>query len=83
MRETAIMKNFCHPNVLQLLGVCVDSGDDDVFEVILPYMPNGDLRSFLRNNRVETTNTHDFPKVYKNVIHAVTDSEEFVDRNCL
>ncbi|XP_065909298.1 tyrosine-protein kinase receptor UFO-like isoform X2 [Dysidea avara] len=60
--ETAIMKNFSHPNVLQLLGVCVDSSDDDMFKVILPYMPNGDLRGFLRKNRVEPTNTHDFPE---------------------
>ena len=61
--ETAIMKKFSHPNVLQLLGVCVDSSDDDMFKVILPYMPNGDLRSFLRKNRVEPSNIHDFPNV--------------------
>ena len=62
------MKNFSHPNVLQLLGVCVDSSDDDMFKVILPYMPNGDLRGFLRKNRVEPTNTHDFPEVCNNAL---------------
>jgi len=63
--ETAIMKNFSHPNVLQLLGVCMDSSDDDIFKVILPYMSNGDLRNFLRKNRVEPSNIHDFPNVCK------------------
>ena len=64
--ETAVMKKFSHPNVLQLLGVSVDSSDDDMFKVILPYMPNGDLRSFLKKNRVEPTNIRDFPNVRKN-----------------
>ena len=62
--ETATMKNFNHPNVLQLLGVCVDiNNNDSMLKVILPFMSNGDLRSFLRKNRVEQTDTQHFPKV--------------------
>ena len=59
------MKNFNHPNVLQLLGVCVDINHDNgsMLKVILPFMSNGDLRSFLRKNRVEQTDTQHFPKV--------------------
>ena len=59
------MKNFSHPNVLQLLGVCVDLNNKDgsMLKVILPYMSNGDLRNFLKKNRVEPTNIRDFPKV--------------------
>ena len=65
--ETAIMKNFDHPNVLQLLGVCVDINNDDgsMLKVILPFMSNGDLRSFLKKNRVEPNDIRHFPKVNK------------------
>ena len=60
------MKNFDHSNVLQLLGVCVDISNDDgnMLKVILPFMSNGDLRSFLRMNRVEQNDIKHFPKVY-------------------
>ena len=59
------MKNFNHPNVLQLLGVCVDINNDDgsMLKVILPFMSNGDLRSFLKKNRVEQNDIRQFPKV--------------------
>jgi len=61
--ETAIMKNFDHPNVLKLLGVCVDSSDDDMLKAILPYMANGDLKNFLKQNRVHPANTSEFANV--------------------
>ena len=61
--ETATMKLFDHPNVLQLLGVCVDSEDDEMLRAVLPYMPNGDLRTFLKQNRVDPANTSEFPNV--------------------
>ena len=57
------MKRFNHPNVLPLLGVCVDCNDDDVFKIILPFMANGDLRSFLRSNRAEPRNMDEFNTV--------------------
>ena len=51
--ETDVMKNFDHPNVLQLLGVCVDIDNDDgsMLKVILPFMSNGDLRSFFKEEQ--------------------------------
>ena len=61
--ETATMKIFDHPNVLQLLGVCVDTNDDDMLRAVLPYMANGDLRNFLKQRRVDPANTSKFPKV--------------------
>ena len=62
--ETAIMKGFHHPNVLPLLGVCVDYDDDDVLKIVIPFMANGDLKTFLKENRVSPNSTHEYPKVH-------------------
>ena len=40
------MLGFDHPNVMNLLGVCFDI-EDELPVIILPYMANGDLKSFL------------------------------------
>ena len=61
--ETAIMKSFHHPNILPLLGVCVDTDDEEVLKIVLPFMANADLKTFLKNNRVAPSNTHEFFKV--------------------
>lgn len=61
--ETATMKMFDHPNVLQLLGVCVDPNDDEMLRVVLPYMANGDLNNFLKQKRVDPTNISEFANV--------------------
>ena len=61
--ESAIMKTFHHPNVLPLLGVCIDYDDEDVLKIVIPFMANGDLRNFLKNNRVAPNNTHEYPEV--------------------
>ena len=50
------MKNFNHPHVLKLLGVCVPSHENPM--VVLPYMSNGDLRSYVKDKKkVCKTNT--------------------------
>ena len=61
--ESTVMKQFDHPNVLSLLGVCVDPDDEDVFKIVLPFMANGDLRSFLKYNRVEPTKIDEYNDV--------------------
>ena len=61
--ESSIMKTFHHPNVLPLLGVCIDYDDDDVLKIIIPFMTNGDLKNFLKDSRVSPNNTHEYPKV--------------------
>ena len=43
------MKNFDHPNVMGLLGVCLDAGPAPY--LVLPYMANGNLLSHLKTNR--------------------------------
>ena len=45
--EAMIMKDFDHPNVLSLVGISVAPGEFPL--VILPYMANGDLLSYIRN----------------------------------
>ena len=62
--ESTIMKTFHHPNVLPLLGVCIDYDDEDVLKVVMPFMSNGDLRNFLKNNRVSPNNIKEYPKVH-------------------
>ena len=64
VKESILMLGFDHPNVLKLLGVCFDT-DDHLPLIVLPFMANGDLRSYLlslRNPSVSITLT-DFPMV--------------------
>ena len=61
--ESSIMKAFYHPNVLPLLGVCIDYDDEDVLKIVIPFMVNGDLKTFLKDSRVSPNNTHECPKV--------------------
>ena len=56
MSESIIMMAFDHPNVLKLLGMCLDM-TDNLPIIILPYMANGDLKSFLVGSRSTVNNT--------------------------
>ena len=48
--ESTIMLDFDHPNVMKLLGVCFDA-NDNIPLIIMPFMANGDLKSFLTKKR--------------------------------
>ena len=50
VQEAMCMQDFEHPNVLRLLGVCIDS-DADLPIVVLPYMQHGDLLTYLRDDK--------------------------------
>ncbi|KAK8755811.1 hypothetical protein V5799_001486, partial [Amblyomma americanum] len=49
LKEALIMKDFDHPNVLQLIGLTVDKKAG--LMVITPYMRHGDLHTYLRDER--------------------------------
>ena len=49
LKECAKMKEFDHPNVLKLRGVCLDGGPAPY--IIMPFMTNGSLQSHLKENR--------------------------------
>ena len=44
LEEAVIMRNFKHKNVLSLIGVVIDNNKP---HVLLPFMENGDLKSYL------------------------------------
>ena len=64
MAECVTMVNFDHPNVVRLIGVCFDATDQLPF-IILPFMANKDLKSFLVAKREQSQNLKEdqFPKV--------------------
>nr|XP_055026357.1 tyrosine-protein kinase Mer [Misgurnus anguillicaudatus] len=54
LNEAACMKDFNHPNVIRLLGVCLEVGSGHFPKpmVVLPFMEYGDLHSFLLRSRL-------------------------------
>ena len=60
--ESLIMKDFDHPNVLGLLGVCLDS-PNGVPYLVLPFMENGSLKEYLKTKRLHVTNFDTLPEV--------------------
>ncbi|XP_019858631.1 PREDICTED: deleted in malignant brain tumors 1 protein-like isoform X1 [Amphimedon queenslandica] len=61
LEESIKMFRFNHPNVLGLLGVCLDAGPSPY--IILPYMENGSLLNWLKRERnrivIEETSAED------------------------
>ena len=53
MKESMKMKDFDHPNVLNLIGVSIDAGESP--HIVMPYMANGSLLSFLKKERPNLT----------------------------
>ena len=49
MTESMKMKEFEHPHVLGLIGVCIDAGPAPY--IVMPFMANGSLLSYLRKER--------------------------------
>ena len=43
------MKDFHHPNVMTLIGVCLDAGPG--VSIVMPFMANGSLLDYLNKER--------------------------------
>ena len=58
IQEALQMRSFDHPNVMQLIGICWTLDDPKNSPriaplIVIPYMELGDLKNFLRKNRIE------------------------------
>ena len=64
MHESSIMKKFDHPNVLPIIGVCLGSDHEKGSPfMVLPFMANGDLKSYLKNHRTKDEMVNQLPQV--------------------
>ena len=55
-------KRFNHPNVLNLIGVSYVK-EEGIPLMILPFMHNGDVKSFVKSKRGNTLEITEFPEV--------------------
>ena len=62
LAESLIMKDFNHPHILGLLGVCFNVPDGSPY-IILPFMANGSVKTYLKEKRLHVLDVHSFPKV--------------------
>ena len=49
IRESVLMYKFDHPNVISLIGLCFNTAPSPY--IILPFMGNGSLLSYIKNSR--------------------------------
>ena len=59
LEECVKMSQLQHPNVVEIIGVCLDQGA--VPFLVMPFMSNGNLLQYLKTNReklVWPTNTN-------------------------
>ncbi|XP_077342240.1 tyrosine-protein kinase Mer isoform X3 [Lithobates pipiens] len=86
LSEAACMKDFNHPNVISLLGVCLEVGPRRSPKpmVILPFMEYGDLHSFLLSSRIGSGPQHvPLQTLVKFMIDIATGMEYLSNKNFL
>ena len=49
IKECALIHELDHPNVISLVGICLDAGPSHY--IILPFMENGSLLSYVKSNK--------------------------------
>ena len=49
LAEIAKMENLNHPNLMPLIGVCIDEVHG--MSIVMPFMPNGSLLGYLKRER--------------------------------
>ena len=57
IKESVKMQQFDHPNVLSLMGICIDAGPAPY--IVMPFMANGSLISYLKMERPNLILTSD------------------------
>ena len=67
MTESMKMREFNHPHVLGLIGVCIDAGPAPY--IVMPFMANGSLLSYFKKER-------------PNLLLDETTDEDLVRPNC-
>ena len=63
LAESLIMKDFHHPHILGLLGVCFDAPDGSPY-IVLPFMANGSVKNYLKEKRAHVLDVNSIPMVY-------------------
>lgn len=56
------MKKLDHPNVLNIIGVGLDAYSKLPF-ILLPFMANGNLKTYLQNKQPKVINVDQLPEV--------------------
>ena len=62
IQECIIAKRFNHPNILNLIGVSYKE-EEAVPLMILPFMHNGDVKSFVKSKRGNILEVTEYPEV--------------------
>ena len=72
IEECIMTSKLDHPNVLSLIGVSINT-DDARLLMIMPFMHNGDVKSFLKSKRGNKIEFDNYPKVPKAIyVHTYT-----------
>ncbi|XP_065911786.1 tyrosine-protein kinase receptor UFO-like isoform X3 [Dysidea avara] len=63
LRETVLMNQCDHPNVLSVLGVSLDTDNEGGLPfIVLPFMANGDLKAYLKSRRMNNSGVDQLPE---------------------
>ncbi|CAD5223843.1 unnamed protein product [Bursaphelenchus okinawaensis] len=95
LKEAILMNNFDHPNMIKLLGVCLDDPNDHM--LVMEFMEGGDLNVFLRECRVSHNHTGSIELTFAELISMIVDigrgcahlemhhfvHRDYATRNCL
>ncbi|XP_059083330.1 tyrosine-protein kinase SRK3-like isoform X2 [Tigriopus californicus] len=69
-QETMVLKHLHHPNLVQIFGVCIESP----FLIVTEWLDNGDLKSFLKEERQkQNLGFDDLIRISGNIASAMTE----------
>lgn len=80
IQECVTAKQFNHPNILGLIGVSVIT-KEAIPLMVLPYMHNGDVKSFVKSKRGDTIELSEYPEVHINTDHTFLPCTDLISSN--